>query len=513
MSFLVTRPPVPVPGISAISTPCSSARRRTTGEERVRRRVSAPSIWPRPLPSLSAETVARCPSVRFAAGWASVPEAGNSSVGESAATFSCGGASAAWESLSSATSAISVPTSTVEPSETRNFSIVPATGEGNSALTLSVSTSARGSSISTSSPSDLSQRVMVPSVTLSPSCGIVTGLATDPPLVARQLEHGFFYLPRRWHEAVHHGAGESRRGHVRCPEAHHGPIEPLERLARHDGRYLSRNRSRQVSLGDHQYLAGLLRRVQDLLPVQRIKCSRLYDLGLYTVLFGELLGYFQGHVEHESVGDDRDLRALAVDAGLAEGDLVIFVGNLLFYEAVGTFVFEEEDRVRVADGALYHGLGVGGERGRDHLEAWCIAEPGFDALGVVEGTAGHDTVGSPDGYGAIPVPVRAVVELGRLVDDLVERRRDEVSELYLGNRAHPVNREAYGRAHDQALSQRRVHHPRSTEFLLQPLRDPENTAGPAYVLAEHHYRLVRAHLLGEPLVDGLEQILRGHRNS
>src|ERR671921_222317 len=388
MSFLVTRPPVPVPGISAISTPCSSAIRRTTGEERVRRSVSASSISPRPLPSLSARATARCLSVSCAAGWASVPEAGNSSVGESAATFSCGGASAAGESPSSATSAISVPTSTVEPSETRNFWIVPATGEGNSALTLSVSTS---------SPSDLSQRVIVPSVTLSPSCGIVTGLATAPPLVARQLEQGFFYLPRRWHEAVHHGAGESRRGHVRCPEAHHGPIEPLERLARHDGRYLSRNRSRQVSLGDHQYLAGLLRRVQNHLPVQRIKCSRLYDLCLYTVLFGELLGYFQGHVEHESVGDDRDLRALAVDAGLAEGDLVIFVGNLLFYEAVGTFVFEEEDGVGISNGALDHGLGVGGERRRDHLEAWCIAEPGFDALGVVEGAAGHDTVGSPDG--------------------------------------------------------------------------------------------------------------------
>ena len=41
MSFLVTRPPVPEPGICAISTLCSSARRRTTGEERVRRSVSA----------------------------------------------------------------------------------------------------------------------------------------------------------------------------------------------------------------------------------------------------------------------------------------------------------------------------------------------------------------------------------------------------------------------------------------------------------------------------------------
>src|SRR5215212_7273564 len=170
MSFLVTRPPVPEPGTSAISTLCSSARRRTTGEERVRRSVSASSISPCSSPPT---------------GWASVPEAGNSSVGASSATFSCGGASVAAESPSAATRAISVPTSTVAPSETRNFSIVPATGEGSSAFTLSVSTSARGSSIPTSSPSAFSQRVMVPSVTLSPSCGIVTGLATGSSCLLR----------------------------------------------------------------------------------------------------------------------------------------------------------------------------------------------------------------------------------------------------------------------------------------------------------------------------------------
>src|SRR5215218_8531070 len=511
MSFLVTRPPVPVPAISVICTPCFSARRRTTGEERVRRRVSASSISPRPSPSLSARATARCLSVPCAAGWASVPAAGNSSVGASAATFSCGGASAAGESLSSATRAISVPTSTVEPSETRNFSILPATGEGNSALTLSVSTSARGSSISTSSPSDLSQRVIVPSVTLSPSCGIVTGLATtpssssaparawlllsSPPKVRSDPSSASRKPPR---------ARRARRGASRAHRATRTPRAPRWPLS-------LRNRSRQVGLGDYQYFARLLRRVKDGFLIKRIQCSRFYDLGLYTMLLGEFPGYLQGHVEHEAVGDDRDIRAFAVEAGLAEGDLMILVGNLLFHEAVGTFVFEEKYGVGISNGALDHGLGVGRKRGRDHLEAWCIAEPGFDALGMVEGASWHDTVGSPNGYWAIPVAVRAVVELGCFVDDLVERRRDEVSELYLGHGAHPIHREAYGRAHDQALSQRRVHHPRSTELLLQPLRNPENTTGPAYVLAEHHYRLVRAHLFGEPLVDGLEQILRRHR--
>src|SRR5215212_6285185 len=265
MSFLVTRPPVPEPGTSAISTLCSSARRLTTGEERVRRSVSTSAISPCPLPSLRGVRAIGLSSP--ATGWASVSEAGNSSVGASSATFSRGGASVAGESPSAATSAISVPTSTVMPSETRNLSIVPATGDGSSALILSVSTSARGSSISTSSPSALSQRVMVPSVTLSPSCGIVTGFAKAPPLVARQLEHGLFYLLCRRQEALHHRVGESRRRHVWRAEAHHGPIEPLERFARHDSRYLSRDRACQVGLGYNEHLARLLGRVEDRLLV------------------------------------------------------------------------------------------------------------------------------------------------------------------------------------------------------------------------------------------------------
>src|SRR5919107_1151294 len=365
ISFLVTLPPVPEPGTSAISTSCSSARRLTTGEERVRRSVSASSNFPLPLPS---PRDVRVPSASSpATGWASVPEDGNSSVGAESATFSRGGASVAGASPSAATRAISVPTSTVEPSETRNFSIVPATGEGSSALTLSVSTSARGSSISTSSPSALSQRVMVPSVTLSPSCGIVTGFATAPPLVARQLEHGLFYLLRRRQEPFHHRVGESRCGHVGRAEAHHGPVEPLERLARHDGGDLAGDRARQVGLGDNEYLARLLRRVEERLFVQRIQCSGLYDLGLYSVLLGELLGHLEGYVEHQAVCDDRDISALAVNAGRSERDLMVFVRDLLLYEAVGTFVLEEEDGVWVADGALDHGLGVGGEGRRDHL--------------------------------------------------------------------------------------------------------------------------------------------------
>ncbi len=76
----------------------------------------------------------------------------------------------------------SAPTSTVSSSSALISWSVPAIGEGISVSTLSVETSTSGSSTSTSSPTDFSQRVMVPSVTDSPSSGSVTALPPPPPL-------------------------------------------------------------------------------------------------------------------------------------------------------------------------------------------------------------------------------------------------------------------------------------------------------------------------------------------
>ena len=68
----------------------------------------------------------------------------------------------------------------------------PAAGDGISVSTLSVETSSSGSSTSTRSPSCLSQRVTVPSVTLSPSRGMVTdtGICTDSFVDGRGLSGG-----------------------------------------------------------------------------------------------------------------------------------------------------------------------------------------------------------------------------------------------------------------------------------------------------------------------------------
>ena len=140
--------------------------------------------------------------------WASSPCAGSSAfsscAGSSSAFSSCAGSSSAFSSsagsLSSSESpessdeppssspmtARSPPTSTVSSSSARISCSTPATGEGISVSTLSVETSSSGSSTATSSPTPFSQRVTVPSVTDSPSSGIVT-FSDIPCLLGRSL--------------------------------------------------------------------------------------------------------------------------------------------------------------------------------------------------------------------------------------------------------------------------------------------------------------------------------------
>ena len=81
----------------------------------------------------------------------------------------------------SETTARTVPTSTVSPSGTRISDTTPPAGEGTSESTLSVETSNSGSSRSTGSPTCFSQRVIVPSVTVSPSCGMITSANVQSP--------------------------------------------------------------------------------------------------------------------------------------------------------------------------------------------------------------------------------------------------------------------------------------------------------------------------------------------
>src|SRR5687767_7557499 len=118
--------------------------------------------------------------------------------------------------------ASSEPTSAVSSSATTIRCSTPAAGDGISVSTLSVETSSNGSSASTWSPSCFNQRVTVPSVTLSPSRGMVTDtgmsfsllLTVDVQRLAGQGEEGLAECPGLGRVTVGEGGDVGR---VRLP--------------------------------------------------------------------------------------------------------------------------------------------------------------------------------------------------------------------------------------------------------------------------------------------------------
>src|SRR5450756_2311866 len=145
MSPLVTRPSLPEPGTVAASMPLSAEILRTDGAS-----------------GASAGAALAAAGATAATG------------GGAAGLAALAGAAAGLAAAPAAPSLIcpsNAPTATVSPSLAVISPSTPADGAGTSMVTLSVSSSTRGSSTATASPAFLNQRPMVASVTDSPSVG------------------------------------------------------------------------------------------------------------------------------------------------------------------------------------------------------------------------------------------------------------------------------------------------------------------------------------------------------
>src|SRR5450755_4144031 len=147
MSPLVTRPSLPEPGTVAASMPLSAEILRTDGASGA---------------SAGAAFAAAATGAAAAGGGGA---AGAAALAGAAAGLAAAPAAPSWICPSNA------PTATVSPSLAVISPSVPADGAGTSMVTLSVSSSTKGSSTATASPAFLNQRPMVASVTDSPSVG------------------------------------------------------------------------------------------------------------------------------------------------------------------------------------------------------------------------------------------------------------------------------------------------------------------------------------------------------
>src|SRR6266508_1316728 len=177
MSFFVTRPPCPVPGIVEGSIPCSLAMRATTGETKALpspagapvvsvgaasgSSVRPPTAVPSDAAAFAASAAAWVAGALWAGAlWAGALWAGALWAGSGARCSGTAWAGAVWAGGASGGGgaaapasppmrASSVPTSTVSPSGTRISLTTPLPGDGTSVSTLSVEISSSASSAAT----------------------------------------------------------------------------------------------------------------------------------------------------------------------------------------------------------------------------------------------------------------------------------------------------------------------------------------------------------------------------
>jgi hypothetical protein len=137
-----------------------------------------------------------------------------------------------------------------------------------------------------------------------------------------------------------------------------------------------------------------------------------------------------------------------------------------------------------------------------------VREVRLVALLVVLDRADVPAVGHPDDDGHRDRALVPVRHLGELGGDLVERRVDEAVELDLADGPEAAHREPDRRADDARLGQGRVEDALGAELGVQPLRDAEDAAEGADVLAHQQDAVVLRHRAAEA---GVERLGHGHR--
>ena len=196
-------------------------------------------------------------------------------------------------------------------------------------------------------------------------------------------------------------------------------------------------------------------------------------------------------------------RALPIGIGSS------FVGHL-FLDRVEEPVLEEDHGVVVVDRRPEQTARVGRARGEHDLEPRDVDEPRLELLRVLRARRPAGAALRADRQRHLQLPARHVAVLRRLVDDLLERDRQEVLVHDLDDGAHALHRRADPGADDRHLGDRGVADALRAELLEEPLRDAHRAAHLGDVLAHQEDVLVGAHRLGERVAHGLPVRDLGH---
>lgn len=166
-------------------------------------------------------------------------------------------------------------------------------------------------------------------------------------------------------------------------------------------------------------------------------------------------------------------------------------------------MFKEQHRVGCVEGPGQQALGIRGECGVGDHQARHMEEPRFVGL-AVKGTCSDPTT-SGHAHHHIGILSPTPMQLGQVVDDLIETARHKVSELHLDHGLHSGNREAESRPDDGAFAQRRIAHAVFAKPVDKTIRHLEDTAIMANVLSHKDEVIVAFHGRREPFGDGVNE--------
>jgi hypothetical protein len=242
---------------------------------------------------------------------------------------------------------------------------------------------------------------------------------------------------------------------VHGADAQDGSIELVEGFFLDDSGDVAADGAVGALFLDDQHAVGFGDGAQDGVHVEGADGAQVDDLDVKTLGGAERLGGGEAVEDAATVGDDGEILAGAGDVCAPEGEGDVALGNLALL-AVENGVFEEHDRVVVANGGLHERLGVGGVGGDDDLQARVVGEDVFDGVGVGGADIGAAVGGAADDDGAGDLAAGHVADVGGVVDDLVEGDRVEGPEHQLHDGADAEHGRADAETDETGLGDGRI---------------------------------------------------------
>src|SRR5258707_3259285 len=391
-----------------------------------------------------------------------------------------------------------VPTGTVVPDSTRIALSTPLTMAGISVVTLSVSTSKRGSSALMLSPTFLYQLATVPSVTVSPSWGMITSISSvsvSSRRAARSQASPDFRddARNRWHDRVLELVGGGQRN-VGRRDPDDRSLELAENLLLDDRGDLGAPAAQPRVFLDGEDAPGARRFGEQRPRIERHERAHVDHRRGNSVLRGERLRRLERPRHHGRERDQGGVPACAQHFGLPQGLDVLAVGNLALVREQA-LVLEEDDGIRIAYRRGEESFRIGRRGGCDDLESGNSHRPVLHALRVLRAEARTRAVCRADDERNRDLPVAHVAGLGDFVGDVIPAASEEIREHDLGDRLQARHRRAHRRAEDGEFRDRRVLHAPGAELFEQPDRGLEHAARGGRVLAEQYDALVAPHFL------------------